>query len=75
MTVTEDSICEGESTSLAAIAAGGNGGPYSYTWNAIGTNVNGFNSSPDSTFLLNLQYHLLVHSCFPYISPTSFPLT
>ena len=51
MTVTEDSICEGESTTLAAYASGGNGGPYTYTWNAIGTNVNGFNSSPDSTFI------------------------
>jgi hypothetical protein len=55
MTVTEDSICEGESTALAAIAAGGNGGPYSYTWNAIGTNVNGFNSSPDSTFVYSVS--------------------
>ena len=55
MTVTEDSICEGESTALAAIAAGGNGGPYTYTWNAIGTNVNGFNSSPDSTFVYSVS--------------------
>jgi gliding motility-associated-like protein len=31
------SVCNGASASLTALAAGGNGGPYSYTWNTGGT--------------------------------------
>lgn len=55
MTVTEDSICEGESTILAAYASGGNGGPYTYTWNAIGTSVSGFTSNPDSNYVYTVS--------------------
>ncbi|MCW3086490.1 MAG: Ig domain protein group 2 domain protein [Bacteroidetes bacterium] len=31
------SICPGTTTPISAVAAGGNGGPYTYTWGPIGT--------------------------------------
>ncbi|MBL7922924.1 MAG: gliding motility-associated C-terminal domain-containing protein [Bacteroidia bacterium] len=55
MSVSDDTLCEGESTSLVALAGGGNGGPYTYTWNAIGNNVAGFSSSPDSSYLYTVS--------------------
>jgi gliding motility-associated-like protein len=35
----DDAICDGEHLSIAAVASGGNGGPYAYSWsNGAGTN-------------------------------------
>lgn len=67
MTVTEDSICEGESTILAAYASGGNGGPYTYTWNAIGTSVSGFTSNPDSNYV----YTVILSDGCTILEPTA----
>ena len=50
LTVSDDTLCEGQSTLLSAMAGGGNGGPYVYTWNANTSNVTGFTGTPDSTF-------------------------
>jgi len=55
LTISEDSICEGESTTLAAYAAGGNGGPYTYNWNTTVNTTSGFVSSPDSTFTYSVS--------------------
>ncbi|MBK8414991.1 MAG: SprB repeat-containing protein [Bacteroidetes bacterium] len=30
-----DTICEGETTSISAVATGGNGGPYAFSWNSL----------------------------------------
>jgi gliding motility-associated-like protein len=37
VSATGQSVCNGASASLNALAAGGNGGPYTYTWNTGGT--------------------------------------
>jgi len=38
LSVSDDTLCFGESTVLSAVGGGGNGGPYTYIWNpAIGT--------------------------------------
>lgn len=50
LTVSDDTLCEGESTQLLAVASGGNGGPYTYSWNAISTNIAGFTGTPDTTY-------------------------
>lgn len=51
-----DTICEGEVISLTAQPAGGNGGPYSYTWSPVNTNAQTVNYSPntDATFTVSI---------------------
>lgn len=48
-------ICDGESTNLIASGTGGNGGPYTYTWdNGIGTNAGTVSVSPNTTTTYNV---------------------
>jgi gliding motility-associated-like protein len=48
LSVSNDTICEGQSVLLNTVATGGNGGPYSYQWN---NSITGSSQtvSPDST--------------------------
>ncbi len=39
LSVSSDTICEGESVSLVSLGSGGNGGPYTYVWNNLPGNV------------------------------------
>ncbi len=44
-----DTICEGETTSISAVATGGNGGPYAFSWNSLSDITAQVNVSPIST--------------------------
>ncbi|MBL0340554.1 MAG: gliding motility-associated C-terminal domain-containing protein [Bacteroidetes bacterium] len=46
ITSPDDSICEGEQTLISAIASGGNGGPYTYSWSGISNTSSQVNVSP-----------------------------
>ena len=56
LTVTDDTLCAGESAALSAIAGGGNGGPYTYLWNTTNQNINGFPVTPGSS----TTYHVSI---------------
>lgn len=55
LSVSDDSLCEGESTQLYTTVSGGNGGPYTYTWNANANNVSGYTITPDSSYLYSVS--------------------
>ncbi|MBK8876285.1 MAG: gliding motility-associated C-terminal domain-containing protein [Bacteroidetes bacterium] len=44
-----DTICEGETTSISAVATGGNGGPYSFSWNSLSDITAQVNVAPITT--------------------------
>lgn len=44
-----DTICEGESVNISAIASGGNGGPYSYSWSGLTATGSQINTTPATT--------------------------
>ena len=48
LSVSNDTICEGQSVLLSCLANGGNGGPYTYQWNNIATGSSQ-SVSPDTT--------------------------
>ena len=64
LTVSDDTLCAGDATQLLASASGGNGGPYTYTWNTGQSSVSGFTDTPDSTtqFAVTLSDGCTVYS-------------
>lgn len=53
--VDKDTICEGETVHLTTSGGGGNGGPYTYTWNPVQGSVTSFNAQPDTTTLYQVS--------------------
>jgi len=50
LTITPaDTICEGESVNISAIATGGDGGPYSYSWSGSSVVGSQINAAPVTT--------------------------
>jgi gliding motility-associated-like protein len=52
-----DSICEGSSATIASVASGGNGGPYSYSWNGGALTGSSAQVAPihDTTFTVSVS--------------------
>jgi gliding motility-associated-like protein len=49
LTISDDTLCLGESAVLAALASGGNGGPYTYNWISGGQTGSGSTITPNAT--------------------------
>ena len=54
VTVDKDTICEGEIVHLTTSGSGGNGGPYTYSWNPVQGNITSFNDQPNTTTLYQI---------------------
>ena len=44
-----DTICEGDQVSISAVASGGDGGPYTYSWTGMSVTTSQVNVSPATT--------------------------
>ncbi|MFL5765309.1 MAG: PKD domain-containing protein [Bacteroidia bacterium] len=60
VTATDVSVCAGSSVGISAIAAGGNGGPYSFVWTPSTGLSNDSISNPTATPLVTTNYVVAV---------------
>ncbi|MFN6091027.1 MAG: PKD domain-containing protein, partial [Bacteroidota bacterium] len=56
LTANNDTICVGQSSNLSALASGGNGGPYAYSWNnGLSSSSQNVNPTQTSSYIVSVS--------------------